>query len=1027
MLALLWVALLVVACVGSGRDGPAPPELRDARYVESTQARVDGRPIRLVARDGTDLPLVSLEVRGTVEDPLAFTELHLEFENLERRALDATLSVAMPADARVTRFAALIEGSWRDAEVVERGTGRERPSLHRPAEVEFGAPVDADQRLEVQLPAVPGRAVQKVIVSYAETLSRVDSPYRVRLAGLHDVPRFSAQVVVHGQPDPLFDVFAGSRIPAELGLDESGRRRLEINKLDWTATDDLIVPTSGLRRTGVRSGRKVAVRINPLSHDHAAAINGLTVLFDTSASRAVGYAERVEALAGLLESLQPWTGNGIWLRLIAFDQNYATVYDGPLGDLDRSVFEALHERRPLGASNLVGVLRHAGARRGHDIDRVVLISDGVATAGVAGRSALLDTVAELADNGVRRVDVLADAAEGDDRLLSELVRQLPESGLVMAGDDNPRTIVRRLLRTVHDDVRISVPGARWYYPEVVDGVQSDDEILVFADVETVGGELRVTVESHGKQTLQVPVLDVEEPLVGWALETARIEFLVATLEDKAAGQPLAARKQLWRRIVASSKRNRVVNDYTRLAMLPEARDYRAAKVDPESLPDVLFAGPDGVQRRRRGIPNALAEADVPVARHRMPKFPRETLEVAQLELLAQDPGGRRRRPIDEDADAVMAVGPMADRSPGRVAPLTLPGSTEAASEPPVDSIAEALANLRRARPIPRRPGKPRSSPPARSLDDAYGGNLLTVMNLIAWGHVAQAEQVAWRWREAEPTEVLAVVALGEALEAGREIEGAARAYGSIIDMYPHRADMRRFAGSRLEHLGGVGGRLAIDTYRRAREQRPDHPSSHRLLAFALLRAGRHALAFDVLVDGLRRDWDADGEFAGVARILREDLGLIGAVWLAHDPSARDQIERGLADAGAELATEPSLRFVLTWETGANDVDLHVRDVLGSHAYYDNRGLRSGGALDFDVTDGYGPEVFTILGEPTGYPYNLQVHYYARGPSGYGMGKLQIVEHDGRGRVEFDERPFVVTKDRASVDLGDLAGPLRAHP
>src|SRR5690606_25589210 len=321
-------------------------------------------------------------------------------------------------------------------------------------------------------------------------------------------------------------------------------------------------------------------------------------------------------------------------------------------------------------------------------------------------------------------------------------------------------------------------------------------------------------------------------------------------------------------------------------------------------------------------------------------------------------------------------------------------------DPPPDSPQAELARMLRAKPLEgRRSGRPRTQPPLRKPDDASQGNLLTIMTLIEWGDVAEAKQVAWRWREAEPTEVLAVIALGEALEANAEVEAAARAYGSIIDMFPDRADMRRFAGSRLEHLGSVGARLAIDTYRRARQQRPDHPSSHRLLAFALVRAGREERAFDVLAAGLRRDWSEafSGAFVGVEKVLREDLGLVAAAWLAREPEREPEIRSRLEQLGVELEKQPSLRFVLTWETGANDVDLHVRDVLGSHAYYESRGLRTGGALYYDVTDGYGPEVFTILGEPTGYPYNLQVHYYARGPNGYGMGKVQIIEHDGRGR------------------------------
>jgi len=67
-----------------------------------------------------------------------------------------------------------------------------------------------------------------------------------------------------------------------------------------------------------------------------------------------------------------------------------------------------------------------------------------------------------------------------------------------------------------------------------------------------------------------------------------------------------------------------------------------------------------------------------------------------------------------------------------------------------------------------------------------------------------------------------------------------------------------------------------------------------------------------------------------------------------------------------------------------------------------------------VTTGYGPECFTIRGgeRERQYPYTLQAHYYSRGPMGYGMGKLEIIEHDGHGNLTFKERPFVVMADRA---------------
>ncbi|WP_437586046.1 AgmX/PglI C-terminal domain-containing protein [Sorangium sp. So ce1000] len=311
---------------------------------------------------------------------------------------------------------------------------------------------------------------------------------------------------------------------------------------------------------------------------------------------------------------------------------------------------------------------------------------------------------------------------------------------------------------------------------------------------------------------------------------------------------------------------------------------------------------------------------------------------------------------------------------------------------------------------------PSDAPPRA---EPYTGRFKLIQDTLARGDAQAAARDASAWHAEAPGDVLALVALGEALEAAGDVPGAARAYGSLVDLFPARADLRRFAGARLERLaGGAGLELAVDTYEKARDQRPDHPSSHRLLAFARLKRGEHAAAFDALAAGLARRYPP-GRFAGVEGILREDLGLVAAAWLKAEPARRADILARLASAGAALEAAPSLRFVLNWETDANDVDFHIRDDRGGHAYYGSPTLPGGGRLYADVTTGYGPECFTIRAprEQRASRYTLQAHYYARGPMGYGMGKLQIVDHDGKGGLTFDERPFVVMTDGAFVDLG----------
>jgi tetratricopeptide (TPR) repeat protein len=370
--------------------------------------------------------------------------------------------------------------------------------------------------------------------------------------------------------------------------------------------------------------------------------------------------------------------------------------------------------------------------------------------------------------------------------------------------------------------------------------------------------------------------------------------------------------------------------------------------------------------------------------------------------------------------------------PGTSAVLTVPLNLGAPSnqtsrncDPPFTFDAQGHKHFKMecfegaASPLAAAPQAPAPEVPHPPAARPYEGRFKTVMDDVLRGDAEGALEEARQWRAMASGDEMALVGLGEAFEAKKDRVNAARAYGSIFELFSFRADSRRFAGERLEHIDDpLALALAADTYAKAVEQRPDHPASHRLYAFALLKLGQYEKAFDAIEAGARRSYPA-GRFAGADRILREDVGLIAAAWTRAEPARRAEIAARLRAAGGVEENEPSLRFVLVWETDANDVDFHIYDGRGGHAYYQQKQLPSGGELYADVTTGYGPECFTIRTPPNAraYPYTLQAHYYSRGPMGYGMGKIQILDHDGKGKIEFDERPFVVMVDRAFVDLG----------
>jgi hypothetical protein len=299
---------------------------------------------------------------------------------------------------------------------------------------------------------------------------------------------------------------------------------------------------------------------------------------------------------------------------------------------------------------------------------------------------------------------------------------------------------------------------------------------------------------------------------------------------------------------------------------------------------------------------------------------------------------------------------------------------------------------------------------------ALRGPLAEIERALEAGSVDRALAAARAWHDKAPGDVLALIGLGDALEARHDLDTAARVYGSIIDLYPARADFRRFAGERLERVGKAQRALIVDTYRRAVEQRPDHLTGHRLLAYALVRDGQYAAAFAAILAGIDRHYP-ENRFAGAERVLAEDVGMIGAAYLAHVPGKRDEVIAQLDRRGIALPTRPSTRFLLYWETDGNDVDFHIRDARGGHAWYGHRGLRSGGELYADITTGYGPECFAIPGTPHAGPYRLSINYFSQGPMGYGMGLLQIQTFDGQGNLRFEDRPYVIMTDQAFVDLG----------
>jgi hypothetical protein len=506
-----------------------------------------------------------------------------------------------------------------------------------------------------------------------------------------------------------------------------------------------------------------------------------------------------------------------------------------------------------------------------------------------------------------------------------------------------------------------------------------------------------------------------------------------------------------------------VSSQTSLLVLESDADYARYGIDRKSLADILAVRDGGVERLHRTAPVLLAQNEGPQGQKGVDLPKKKTAELsieskppaAKVELkndttadkgdafgkdekeafdsdvagLAQGSGAatggeaqeqtiaRIDSPRPAPGDAAIAQAPPAPPPPP-------PTMTPAPSAPEPVSVSGRMRSLHESGAVSEREmlaadDDSREAWPPKGAPSALTGELGEIEHALAAHDVDHALAKARDWHAREPGDVLALIGLGDALEAKGSAVTAARIYGSIIDLYPGRADLRRFAGERLarvtKNLPGAQA-LVVDTLQRAVADRPDHLTGHRLLAYALLRAGKTADAYTEILAAIDHPYRTDS-YAGSQRVLADDAGMIAAAYVAADPKVRSSVERELAKRNLSLATKPSTRFILYWETDGNDVDFHIQDAHHGHAFYGHKQLASGGELYADITTGYGPECFAIPGTPKAGPYRLSINYYSQGPMGYGMGLLEIQKFDGKGKLTFEDRPYVIMTNQAYVDLG----------
>ncbi|MCA9123175.1 MAG: hypothetical protein H6822_00215 [Planctomycetaceae bacterium] len=200
-----------------------------------------------------------------------------------------------------------------------------------------------------------------------------------------------------------------------------------------------------------------------------------------------------------------------------------------------------------------------------------------------------------------------------------------------------------------------------------------------------------------------------------------------------------------------------------------------------------------------------------------------------------------------------------------------------------------------------------------------------------------------------------------------------RTLSSLIEQNPGDPVLTRdVAYSAIEW--GLGGQV-FPLLERVASMRPYEPQSYIAMAQCLADIDRADLAmvyYEVTLNARWHDRYKDiRDIAGVEylRLLRRiDRGELSS----HAPEyAKARLESLVKQT---QINEADLVITMMWNTNRTDVDLHVLEPTGEECFYSHPTTRIGGHVTRDVTEGLGPEMYTLPKAKTG-SYKIMANYF----------------------------------------------------
>ncbi|NQY06313.1 MAG: carboxypeptidase-like regulatory domain-containing protein, partial [Flavobacteriaceae bacterium] len=194
---------------------------------------------------------------------------------------------------------------------------------------------------------------------------------------------------------------------------------------------------------------------------------------------------------------------------------------------------------------------------------------------------------------------------------------------------------------------------------------------------------------------------------------------------------------------------------------------------------------------------------------------------------------------------------------------------------------------------------------------------------------------------------------------GKDIVLAERILSNITELDPDNYELLRAYAYKLEETGDF--ELAEFMFKKILKLRSEDSQSYRDLALTYEAQGKYDEAETLLasiVDGsIYQDHPERRRFEGLEIISKNEL-----------VSLQNKLKKQTKGKTYDV------RIIIDWNHNDTDIDLHVIDPNREKCYYGNRKTAIGGKMSRDMTQGFGPEEYTLKKAKAG-EYYVKVNYF----------------------------------------------------